>query len=215
MKKIRPEWALLVLPVLYGVGLFGMIFYKSVFIPCTPFLLLLCFFCILWAQKNKNPDFWRIVILAIAAGYGIELVGVTTGKVFGHYWYGSALGPKVAGVPPLIGINWCMLLLGASSVTGHFLSDQSTTIKALATAVLMTLLDAAMEPVCKALDMWEWGAGMAPLKNYLSWFVFSFLLSMVYYTFEAEHKNRVAFTVFVLQAIFFISLTGLRLANIF
>lgn len=204
-----------IIPILYLVGLIGMLLFKSFFIQCTPFLLLLCFVLILLADKEKGADKTRLIILAVAAGYAIELVGVGTGKIFGIYWYGESLGPKMAGVPPLIGINWCMLLLGASSLVSHLLYEKSILLKSFLTAGLMTMLDFCMEPVCDVLDMWYWGAGEAGLRNFFVWYAFSVFLSLVYFAMGFRFSNPIAMLVFGLQLVFFSALWALHAANIF
>jgi putative membrane protein len=204
-----------VIPILYTVGVLGMLLYKSFFIHCTPILLLLCFAWILLADKETGTDKTRLIILAISAGYAIELVGVGTGKIFGMYWYGESLGPKISGVPPLIGINWCMLLLGASSLVSHSLHEKSILLKSFLTAGLMTILDFCMEPVCDVLDMWYWGAGEAGLRNFIVWYAFSMLLSLIYFAMGFRLTNAIAMLVFGLQLVFFSVLWALHATNIF
>ncbi|MFN5385197.1 MAG: carotenoid biosynthesis protein [Bacteroidota bacterium] len=204
-----------VLPLLYAVGVLGMLLYKSFFIHCTPFLLLICFAWIMLAEKEQGADRTRMILLAVSAGYAIELVGVGTGKIFGIYWYGESLGPKISGVPPLIGINWCMLLLGASSLVTYALQEKSILLKSFLTAGLMTMLDFCMEPVCDVLDMWYWGAGEAGLRNFMVWYAFSMLLSLIYFAIGFRRINVIAMLVFGLQFVFFSVLWALHAANIF
>ena len=42
-----------------------------------------------------------------------EAVGVRTGAIFGAYSYGDVLGARLLAVPPVIGFNWTLTLLGA------------------------------------------------------------------------------------------------------
>src|SRR2546421_11848211 len=50
-----------------------------------------------------------LVAAAGALGFAAELVGVRTGRPFGHYRYGDGLWPKVGAVPLLAGAAWAMM----------------------------------------------------------------------------------------------------------
>ena len=49
------------------------------------------------------------VAAAGGIGFAAELVGVATGRPFGHYAYSGKLGPRVGGVPLLAAAAWAMM----------------------------------------------------------------------------------------------------------
>ncbi|HEY8584655.1 MAG TPA: carotenoid biosynthesis protein, partial [Capillimicrobium sp.] len=50
-----------------------------------------------------------LVAGAGAIGFGTEVVGVATGKPFGHYTYSAALGPRALGVSWAAAAAWAMM----------------------------------------------------------------------------------------------------------
>ncbi|MFN2335752.1 MAG: carotenoid biosynthesis protein, partial [Bacteroidales bacterium] len=69
-------------------------------------------FALVFLFYGKIPA--RQVILtgiAIAVtSFLIEAVGVNTGRIFGTYTYGKALGPALWNTPVIIGLNWFLLI---------------------------------------------------------------------------------------------------------
>ena len=80
--------------------------YKSFFVGLSFFHLLLSFGILLLGRKTHTPTFWLFIGIAFATGMLVEWIGVHTGYLFGSYDYGTVLGPKLLGVPLIIGINW-------------------------------------------------------------------------------------------------------------
>lgn len=95
----------------YGVGLAGMLlpFSRELFKIITPLNLL---FAAVFLFYGKMPARQVIVTgFAIAVtSYLIEAVGVNTGRIFGAYTYGKALGPALWNTPVIIGLNWFLLI---------------------------------------------------------------------------------------------------------
>ncbi len=95
----------------YGVGLVGMLlpFSRELFITITPLNLI---FAALFLFYGRWPA--RRVLLTglvvFAASFLVEAVGVNSGKIFGSYSYGSALGPRLWNTPLIIGLNWFVLI---------------------------------------------------------------------------------------------------------
>jgi len=95
----------------YAVGLAGMLlpFSRALFITITPLNLL---FAALFLFYGRWPA-RRVLITGLAvfaASFLVEAVGVNTGKIFGSYSYGSALGPRLWNTPVIIGLNWFVLI---------------------------------------------------------------------------------------------------------
>ena len=102
-------------------GLIGIIYSNAYwFIKATPLNLLLSFILLLinceWTKKTVF-----IVVLCFTIGMLAEIVGVEYGFIFGEYSYGNALGTKFLGVPLIIGLNWCILVLMTGFISQFFL----------------------------------------------------------------------------------------------
>ena len=65
------------------------------------------------ARRGAAP-----VAAAGALGFAAELVGVATGRPFGHYRYTDRLGPRVGGVPLLAAAAWAMMAARRGSWPG-------------------------------------------------------------------------------------------------
>src|SRR3712207_3428042 len=87
-------------------------------------LIALPSFTALW--RYLGPGKAVLSLLALGAfGYAIETTGVVTGFPYGPFYYGDALGPKVAGlVPYLLPLSWVPLVLGAVAATAPSVSEK-------------------------------------------------------------------------------------------
>lgn len=95
----------------YGVGLAGMLlpFSRELFIVITPLnLLFAALFLFYGIWPTRRVLFTGLAVFA--ASFLVEAVGVNTGKIFGSYSYGSALGPRLWNTPVIIGLNWFVLI---------------------------------------------------------------------------------------------------------
>ncbi|MDZ7265997.1 MAG: carotenoid biosynthesis protein [candidate division KSB1 bacterium] len=116
----------------------------------------------------------------ILAGFLVELVGVHTGRLFGHYHYQGVLQPEFAGVPLVIGFAWLTMLLSSAALAQRFLkAGASPGRSAAGIAAFMVLFDLFMEPAAMALGYWHWQEGVVPLQNYAAWFGIGCLLAHV------------------------------------
>ena len=101
--------AIIILIILYAVGLIGSTVFKIDLIKLTPINLMISAAILFYFHQPKNAMFWIWTLGVFQAGYILELLGVTTGRIFGQYLYGNNLGFKIADVPVIIGLNWVML----------------------------------------------------------------------------------------------------------
>jgi uncharacterized membrane protein len=115
------------------------------------------------------------LVLGVAGGvgFGAELIGVRTGRPFGHYAYSDRLGPRVGGVPLLAAAAWAMMARPAW-VTAGWLSPRRTIRVPLAAAAL-TAWDVFLDPRMAHEGYWEWPGGGryegVPASNFAGWFV--------------------------------------------
>lgn len=148
------------------------------FISKTPMNLLLGLLLLYWNFPPKNGlRSWIIWIIVYLIGMLVELLGVNTGMLFGTYHYGGNLGTKFFGVPFLIGINWVVLTFLTASIAKRYVPNKWLAI--LCGSILMVALDFFIEPTAPIFDFWQWGGGAAPIRNFVDWFVVSFLLQII------------------------------------
>lgn len=194
------------LVIFFGVGIAGLANSRTqdFFIGLMPVSLLLGMGLMFWVQDRWKTKHILVFLLVTLIGYFVEVAGVLTGEVFGEYSYGRALGTKVWDTPPMIGLNWLMLIYGV------FVIMRKTRLHALLQifmgASLMVVYDLIMEPVAIRLDMWSWGGSDIPLQNYIAWFVISFLLLAIFHLARFRFRNGVAPVLFFVQLGFFIAL---------
>ena len=110
--NIGKTHAILLIAVIHVIGLLGLNLESTaaVFEFLTPLNLLFSSLLIFSFHKGFDTKFWIFCILVASVGFLVELAGVHTGVIFGEYWYLHVLGPKLAGVPIMIAVNWLMLL---------------------------------------------------------------------------------------------------------
>ena len=142
----------------------------AIMLAITPYVLLLFGLFILFSallEETRRLLLWAGLTFVFTII--IEAIGVATGKVFGAYIYGDILGPKIFGVPLLIGFNWTVVILGISSFVFRLLKTRWIAI--VLAGLGGVLFDFVMEPVATALGYWTWSGGNIPLQNYVAWFV--------------------------------------------
>lgn len=177
---------------------------------------------IIYTQKKINTSLIIFIAICFFTGIAVEIIGTSTGWLFGNYSYGNALGPAIKNVPYIIGINWfiiiycCgvsmyMLLTRLTAKLSEQTGKPSKTIKALSVVVdgatLAVFFDWIMEPVAVKLGYWQWlGDGEIPLYNYICWFVISMLLLFVFHRLPLDKQNKFAVNLLLIQAMFFLLL---------
>ena len=110
---------------------------------------------------------------AAALGFATELVGVRTGRPFGHYAYSSLLGRKAGGVPLAAAAAWAMMARPAWVVAGLIAPRRRAARVALAAGAL-TAWDVFLDPRMAREGYWTWPGGGRyegiPASNFLGWF---------------------------------------------
>lgn len=193
--------------IFYLVGILGMSFgpFKSFFVGLSFFHLLLSFGVLILGRKTQSTTLWLFISSAFALGMLVEFIGVHTGLLFGAYSYGTVLGPKVLGVPLIIGINWAMLSMVSAALLAKL--QLNFWIEVIASALLMVFLDFLMEPVAVKLGFWSWRNGIIPFYNYVCWFGTALIIQFIYRKWRLNEANNVAVALFIYLTIFFTFLT--------
>lgn len=183
-------------------GLIGILMgYGDWFIPKTPVNLVLSGLIFIWAFPIRKGVSLYLFLGFALAGMVVEWIGVHTGWLFGTYAYGGNLGPKVYGVPLLIGLNWALLGMASGALSTRWLSGRIGRI--LVGALIMTLLDLAIEPVAPVFDFWRFEGGHAPLSNYISWFAVAALFQWAYQQWLPKDGYQISLHLLAAQITFF------------
>ncbi|MEO5910156.1 MAG: carotenoid biosynthesis protein [Pelobium sp.] len=193
--------------IFHVVGLVGFILleYQEFFLSFVPFHLLLMGAILLANQKEFTTQLWKGVAVITIGGFVIELIGVSTGKIFGVYSYGATLGYKLFDIPLIIGVNWFILVFSVGSVLKKYFKHQRN-LKSLIGAAILVGIDILIEPIAIKFDYWAWKDGIVPLQNFVAWFIVSFVMLRVYYEIDFTKTNKVALLLLTSQVIFFIVL---------
>lgn len=219
----RYEIATAIAILFHAVGLIGIFFFKDTnFVSTTPWHLLLMALLLFYTQKKISLSFIVFFIACFVTGIFVEIIGTSTGYLFGSYEYGTVLGPAFKKVPWIIGINWFIiiyccgvavhtLLSKISRKLGEEMERPIKKIKVLSIVVdgatLAVFLDWLIEPAAVKLGYWAWlGDGEIPMFNYISWFVVSMFLLMIFHLLPFPKQNKFAIHLFFIQAMFFLLL---------
>lgn len=211
MQLKKENIGFILLLIFYSVGLTGTLFWDESVLKLTPVNLLISLGIVLWFHQEYDARFLLYAIIVFVNGFLLEWIGVTTGKVFGVYFYGNNLGYKLFDIPVVIGINWLMLSYSSMNVA-QLLIQRANLLKykewlwPFIGAVLMVAVDIWIEQVCSRLDFWYWKDQVVPLQNYTAWFLFSFAFNYLFVKMEVKTGNKVAMLLYLLQLLFFIGL---------
>ncbi len=145
--------------------------HEDFFLPKSPFTIMYLLVVVITFFPIDNLRTLALFVVCFATGMIVEWIGVHTGVLFGEYYYGVNFGPKLDGIPWLIGVNWAVLTLITHSIARKITS--SPLLLAGIGAGLMVLLDFFLEQVCDFAGFWHFSGG-AGWFNYLCWFVIAY-----------------------------------------
>lgn len=219
----RYEIATAVAILFHVVGLTGMLYLPDTsFVNTTPLHLLLMTLLLFYTQQKVSFNFLIFFVACFATGIIVEIIGTSTGMLFGNYMYGKVLGPGIKNVPYIIGINWFIIIYCCGVAVHTLISKISRQlseemeqpvkkIKAMSIivdgATLAVAFDWLIEPVAVKLGYWTWlGSGEIPFLNYISWFVVSMLLMAIFHYLPFHKQNKFAINLLLIQAMFFLLL---------
>ena len=220
MPKTKVQIATAIAIFFHAIGFVGMFYNKDFFVQTTPLNLLLMFGLLLYTQAKIN---WQLVFffcICFVVGIWVEIIGTSTGMLFGNYSYSKVLGPSFKNVPLIIGINWCIIIY-CCGITVHTifrrLSAKVQAVTGSATSpvfqIFSTVTDAAMlavlfdwilEPAAIKLGYWQWlDDGEVPAYNYMCWFIISAFLLLIFSILKIEKQNKFAIHLLMIMAMFF------------
>lgn len=198
---------LLILGIFFFTGFLGHLIplFKPLMLLLTPYLLLiggLLTFSVTLKEQGMALILWAVPTFLIT--FALEAIGVATGQIFGAYHYGSILGAHVWDVPPIIGFNWVLVVLGIARFVKKELHVTHAALGAFITSLLCVGFDFILEPLAISLGYWTWDAGTVPFKNYAAWFLISYIFSLPAWYFRQQVRSIVLQGYIIIQAIFFI-----------
>jgi len=194
--------------VIYAVGVvgFSIPFTHVIFVRLTPLMLILSFAILLYYDRNLRSERQHKRLLyylfVFIAGFLVEMWGVNTGMLFGNYLYGGGLGPKIAGTPPIIGLNWVLMIYITSAIFSPLKRNLLNGI--IWPSLLMVGYDIIMEQVAPTMDMWSWKHDLIPLQNYLMWGILALFFHSLRYALNLRDRNQMALPLFLVQTLFFL-----------
>ncbi len=190
--------------IFYFVGICGMLipFTSGFFRIITPFALILNF-VILTAYHQNKLNFKTVFVFSLIYlfGYLVEVAGVNTSLIFGEYFYGKSLGPKVFETPLIIGLNWLFLCYVSNSMLENV--KINNVFKIIFASTLMLIYDIVLEQVAPILDFWYWKNNIVPLQNYIAWFVIALIFNSLIKLLKINTSNPISKIIFISQFLFF------------
>lgn len=205
LHSIVQSYSLSILVLMHVVGIVGLLSpYQEIFRLLTPVNLMVSALLLSLNHSDRSTRFVWASALIFSFGFMVELVGVHTGIIFGEYRYGATLGPKLMGVPVIIGLNWLLIVYCIASLMEAI--KIPTWLKVVSGSVLAVLIDMLIEPVAMKYDFWTWSKYTVPLQNYIGWFITSMIMFSILYLFKVKTENRIALGYYFIQLFFFLIL---------
>ena len=198
--------SVMLLSLVHFSGLLGIqSHYRDWFLGFTPLNLILSTALLFWNQEKLNKKIIIAFITILLTGLTIEIIGVKTGMVFGYYKYGDTFGFKFMDVPVVIGMNWAALCFASACFINKYYKI-SNLKKALICSIIPVSIDFFIEQLCEKLDFWYWQNSQIPLQNFISWYLFTFIFTMILIPLLKGSTNKLAPYFLFIQFIFFVFL---------
>ncbi|WP_099520939.1 carotenoid biosynthesis protein [Paenibacillus sp. BIHB 4019] len=156
------------------------------------FLVFYAMYAVSLEQGLRERTYWgwgRIALVGLST-FGVEWLSVTTGWPFGEYSYTPVLGFLLGSVPVTIACAWVGVFLN-----GMLLARGSNRwLRALQIGLFTVTLDLVLDPVSYARGYWLWEGDGAyfgiPATNFISWFMISAALSLLFPARETTYAVR-------------------------
>ncbi|MEM9868437.1 MAG: carotenoid biosynthesis protein [Bacteroidota bacterium] len=205
MKSLNANKAYLAVGIIWLFHISGILGialgFKEWFLTKTPLNLSICLLLFFWVFPIDT--FKKIIAFFLFFGIGMfsEWLGVNYGLLFGRYAYGANFGPKLDGVPWLIGCFWALLAFITSAMVSPL--KLPAWAKAILASLLMVLLDFFMEQNAPNFDFWQF-EGHVPLRNYVTWFIIGLLMQIVLGFAKFSGNRFISYHLYLAQLLFFV-----------
>jgi putative membrane protein len=177
--------------------------YEDFFFPKSPFTLLYLLLVLIFFFKVDTLRISFLFLAFMLIGIGVEWIGVHTGSLFGDYYYGKNFGPKIDGIPLLIGVNWALLTFTTHVIVKNIFKSPPAIV--ITGAALMVGMDFFLEQICDFAGFWHFNGG-AGWFNYICWFVIAALLHAVSLFFKLDGNKLISYHLYGVQLFFTIVL---------
>ena len=130
--------------------------------------------------------------ICLVIGNIFENLGIRTGFPFGHYHFTGLMGPKLFGVPVLLGLaylgmaylSWALACLILGGMRDPLAGFRVVTLPMVA-AFIMVAWDFSQDPVWSTiLHLWIWQQGGAylgvPVSNFLGWYLTVYVIYQLF-----------------------------------
>ena len=158
------------------------------------YFLLYTGFFLLYGMCLWKGKFLLLFATILILTFIVELIGVNTGIVFGHYNYVDYTPHEILGISILIPLSWFIFTFVIYNVTTSYIKNNRLII--LFSSLLLVCLDLIVDPVLVSIGFWEWEGHKIsnelslsswfgiPWSNYLGWFlvglmVFSLMIILI------------------------------------
>jgi len=189
--------------ILFIVGLRIDTLYDIV-VRLFPLLIIVSLIILLYYQKHWNIRSLSFLFVIFFGGFFVQAIASETKLIYGEFFYGNTLGPKLFDTPILTGVIWLLLIYSAGCTIKNL--KIGLMAQCLLGSFLLVLIDVLMEPVAKYMDFWSWKKDVIPFQNYFAWFVISFFMFLYCFNLKAKLRNEIAAYIFVIIAAFFLVL---------
>jgi uncharacterized membrane protein len=138
--------------------------------------------------------------ICLAVGNIFENLGIRTGFPFGSYYFTGVMGPKLFGVPILMGPAY--LAIGYTSwLLSHLILNNTDDVRpgrVVATPVLaagiMVVWDLSAEPIWSTIGhFWIWRRGGpyfgVPVSNFLGWFLTNYIIFQLFALYLSRQRS--------------------------
>lgn len=177
--------------------------YEDFFFPKSPFTLLYLLLVLVLFFKVNTVKTFLLFLAFMIIGIVVEWIGVHTGNLFGDYYYGKNFGPKIDGIPLLIGVNWALLTFTTHVIAKNIFKSFPAIV--ITGAVLMVGMDFFLEQICDLAGFWHFNGG-AGWFNYICWFIIAALLHAVSLFFKLDGNKFISYHLYGVQLFFTIVL---------
>ena len=206
MKINKTYLSIFLIWLVHVSGLLGLLFYDFIFFASfTPINLFLTSLLLMVNQIKLHNRELLCIVLIFWTGIFVEFLGVNYGLLFGEYSYGKNLGPKLLGVPFLIGMNWVILTTISGSISDYIFKEKKI-LSILFGSVLMLAIDFFIEPVAPTLDFWEFKNSIVPLSNYTGWLITGIFTQTLYHFLFKEKELKFSINLYLAIFVFFLFL---------
>ena len=178
------------------------------FIEKTPLNLCMSLFLFILIYPIRSVKHLVAFLIFFLGGMFAEWLGVTYGVLFGDYEYGANFGPKLDGVPILIGAYWALLTFITASISEYATKGIMTRI--MIASLLMVFLDYFMEQSASSLDFWTFEGGIATISNYITWLILAVIFQGILRYLKVCGNRFFSLNLYAAQLVFFIYLFCLK-----